>query len=109
MQPHRWQPTSHLHLWDSLGNNTGVGCHFLLQCMKVKSKSEVAHLCPTLCDSMDCSSPGYSVHGILQARLLELVAIAFSRYADDTILTAESEEEIKSLLMRVKEEGEKLV
>ena len=58
---------------------------------------------------MDCSSPGYSVHGILQARLLELVAIAFSRYADDTILTAESEEEIKSLLMRVKEEGEKLV
>ena len=64
--------------WDSPGKNTGVGCHFLLQCMKVKSESEVAQLCPTLCDPMDCSLPGSSVHGILQARELEWGAIAFS-------------------------------
>ena len=65
--------------WDSPGKNTGVGCHFLLQCMKVKSESEVAQLCPTLSDPMDCSLPGSSVHGIFQARVLELGAIAFSR------------------------------
>ena len=58
--------------------NTGVGCHFLLQCMKVKSESEVAQLCPTLRDPMDCSLPGFSVHGIFQARVLEWGAIAFS-------------------------------
>ena len=52
---------------DSPGKNTGVGCHFLLQCMKVKSESEVAQSCPTLCDPMDCSPPASSVHGILQA------------------------------------------
>ena len=57
---------------------TGVGCHVLLQCMKVKSESEVAQLCPTLCDPMDCSLPGSSVHGIFQARVMEWVAIAFS-------------------------------
>ena len=56
----------------------GVGCHFLLQCMKVKSESEVAQLCPTLGDPMDCSPPGSSVHGIFQARVLEWGAIAFS-------------------------------
>ena len=56
---------------DSPGKNTGVGCHFLLQCMKVKSKSEVAQSCPTLSDRMDCSLPGTSVHGIFQARVLE--------------------------------------
>ena len=56
-----------------------VGCHFLLQCMKVKSESEVAQSCPTLSDSMDCSPPGSSVHGIFQARVLEWGAIAFSR------------------------------
>ena len=55
-----------------------VGCHFLLQCMKVKSESEVAQSCPTLCDPMDCSPPGSSTHGIFQARVLEWVAIAFS-------------------------------
>jgi len=66
------------HPWDSPGKNTGVGCHFLLQCMKVKSESEVAQSCPTLRDSMDCSLPGSSVHGISQARVLEWVAIAFS-------------------------------
>ena len=56
----------------------GVGCHFLLQCMKVKSESEVAQSCPTLSDSMDCSPPGSSIHGIFQARVLEWDAIAFS-------------------------------
>ena len=66
------------HPWDSPGKNTGVGCHFLLQCMKVKSESEVAQSCPTLSDPMDHSLPGSSVHGIFQARVLEWVAIAFS-------------------------------
>ena len=64
--------------WDSLGKNTGVGCHFLLQCMKVKSQSEVTQSCPTLSDPMGCSLPGSSVHGIFQARVLEWGAIAFS-------------------------------
>ena len=54
--------------------------HFLLQCMKVKSESEVAQLCPTLRDPMDCSLPGSSVHGIFQARVLEWGAIAFSSF-----------------------------
>ena len=58
--------------------NTGVGCHFLLQCMRVKSESEIAQSCPTLCDSMDYSLPGSSIHGISQARVLEWVAISFS-------------------------------
>ena len=65
------------HPWDSPGKNTGVGCHFLFQCMKVKSENEVAQLCPTLRDPMDCSLPGSSVHGIFQARVLEWGAIAF--------------------------------
>ena len=64
--------------WDSPGKNTGVGCHFLLQCMKVKSESEVAQLCLTFSNPMDCSPPGSSVHGIFQARVLEWGAIAFS-------------------------------
>ena len=64
--------------WDSPGKNTGVGCHFLLQCMKVKSESEVAQSCLTLCDPMDCSLLGSSVHGVFQARVLEWGAIAFS-------------------------------
>ena len=75
---HRRQPTRLPHPWDSPGKNTGVGCHFLLQCMKVKSESEVAQSCPTLSDPMDCSPPGSSVHGILQARVLEWGASAFS-------------------------------
>ena len=66
------------HPWDSPGKNTGVGCHFLLQCMNVKRESEVAQPCPTLRDSMDCCLPGSSVHGISQARVLEWGAIAFS-------------------------------
>ena len=78
VRPHRWQPIRLLCPWDSPGKNTGVGCHFLLQCMKVKSESEVAQSCPTFSDPMDCSLPGSSVHGIFQARVLEWVAIAFS-------------------------------
>ena len=78
VQPHRRQPTR-LHCpWDSPGKNTGVGCHFLLQYMKVKSESEVTQSCPTLHDPMDCSLPGSSIHGIFQARVLEWGAIAFS-------------------------------
>ena len=76
--PHRWQPTRFLCPWDSPGKNTGVGCHFLLQCMKVKSESEVAESCLTLRDPMDCSLPGSSIQGISQARVLEWGAIAFS-------------------------------
>ena len=69
--PQRWQLTRFLCPWDSPGKNTGVGCHFLLQCTKVKTESEVAQPCMTLHDSMDCSLPGSSVHGIFQARVLE--------------------------------------
>ena len=79
MQPHRRQPTRLLCPWDSPCKNTGVGCHLLPQCMKMKSKSEVAQSCPTLCDPMDCSLPGSSVHGIFQAVILEWIAISFSR------------------------------
>ena len=78
VRPHRWQPTRLPHPSDSLGKNTGVGCHFLLQCMKVKSESEVAQSCLTLHDPMDCSPPGSSTHEIFQARVLEWGAIAFS-------------------------------
>ena len=78
VRPHRQQPTRLPHPWDSPGKNTGVGCHFLLQCMNVKSESEVAQSCPTLSDLMDCSLPGSSVHGVFQARVLEWGAIAFS-------------------------------
>ena len=78
VQPHRRQPTRLHRPWDSPGKNTGVGCHFRLQCMKVKSESEVAQLCPTPSDPMDCSLTGSSVHGIFQARVLEWGAIAFS-------------------------------
>ena len=77
-RPHRWQPTRLPRPWDSPGKNTGVGCHFLLQCMKVKSESEVTQSCPTLHEPMDCSPPGSSVHGIFQARVLEWGAISFS-------------------------------
>ena len=77
--PHRRQPTRLPRPWDSPGRNTGVGCHFLLQCRKVKSESEGTQSCLTLQDPMDCSPPGSSVHGIFQARVLEWGAIAFSR------------------------------
>ena len=79
VRPQRRQPTRLPRPWDSPGKNTGVGCHFLPQCMKLKSGSEVAQSCLTPSDPMDCSLPGSSVHGICQARVLEWVAIAFSR------------------------------
>ena len=78
VRPHRWQPTRLRSPCDSPGKNTGVGCHFLLQCMKVKSACEVPQSCPNLTDPMDCSLPGSSIHGIFQARVLEWGAIAFS-------------------------------
>ena len=83
VRPHRRQPTRLPRSWDSPGKNTGVGCHFLLQCMKVKSESEVTQSHPTLSDPMDCSLPGSSVHGIFQARVLEWGAIAFSTCETD--------------------------
>ena len=81
VQPHRRQPTRLPLPWDSPGKNTGVGCHFL-QCVKVKSESEVAQSCPTLSDPMDCSLPGSSIYGIFQARVVEQGAIAFSMLFD---------------------------
>ena len=78
VQHQRRQPTGLPHPWYFPGKNTGVGCHFLFQCMKVKNESEIAQLCLTLCDLMDCSLSGSSVYGIFQARLLEWGAIAFS-------------------------------
>ena len=79
VRPHRRQPTRLPHPWDSQGKNTGVGCHFLLQCIRVKNESEVTQSCPTPSDPMDCSPPGSSIHGSFQARVLEWVAISFSR------------------------------
>ena len=80
VRPQRRQPTRLPCPWISPGKKTGVGCHFLLQCMKVKRESEVTQLCPTLSDPTDCSPPGSSVHGIFQARVLEWGALAFSSY-----------------------------
>ena len=77
VRPQRWQPTRLPRPWDSPGKNTGVGCHFLLQCMKVKN--EAAQSYSTLSHPMDYSPPGSSVHGIFQARVLEWGAIAFSK------------------------------
>ena len=68
VRPHRRQPTRFSRPWDSPGKNTGVGCHFLLQCMKVKSESEVAQLCLTLSDPMDCSLPGSSIYSFNELR-----------------------------------------
>ena len=74
VRPHRWQPTRLPHPWDSPGKNNRVGCHFFLQCRKVKSESEIAQLCPTLRDPMDCSLPDSSVRGIFQVGVLEWVS-----------------------------------
>ena len=82
VRPHRQEPARLPRPWDSPGKNAGVGCHFLLQCMKVKSESEVAQSCLTLSDPMDCSPPGSSVYGIFQARVLEWGAIEISRPSD---------------------------
>ena len=86
VRPHRRQSTRLPHLRDSPGKNTGVGCHFLLWCMKVKSENEVAQSCLILRDPMDCSPPGSSIHGIFQARVLEWVISAFSITNLDSIL-----------------------
>ena len=80
VRPQRRQPTRLPRPWDSPGKNTGVGCHFLLQCVTLKSESEVPQSCPTLSDPMDGSPPGSSAHGIFQARVLEWGAIAFSKF-----------------------------
>ena len=95
VRPHRQQPTRLPCPWDSPGKNTGVGCHFPLQCMRVKSESEVTQSCPTLRNPMDRSPPGSSIHGIFQARVLEWGAIAFSHKGQ--------EEAIKVTKMRVNE------
>ena len=81
VQPHGLQTTRLPRPWDSPGKNAGVGCHFLFQCMKMKSESEVAQSCPTLSDPMDCSPTGSSIHGIFWATVLEWRAIAFSLWA----------------------------
>ena len=75
---HRRQPTRLPRPQDSPGKNTGVGCHFPLQCVKVKSEGEAAQSCPTLSDPMGRSLPGSFIHGIFQERVLEWGAIAFS-------------------------------
>ena len=87
VRPQRRQPTRLPCPWDSPSKNAGVGCHFLLQCMKVKSESEVTQSCPTLLNPMDCSLPGSSVHGIFQARVLEWGAIAFSNTLSRFVIT----------------------
>ena len=82
VRPHRRQPTRLPRPWDSPGKNTGVGCHFLLQCVKVKSEREVARSRPILSDPMDCGPPGSSVHGIFQARVLEWSGVPLPSPAD---------------------------
>ena len=89
VRPHGLQPTRLFHPWDSPGKNSGVGCHFLLQCMKVESESEVTQLCLTLSDPMDCSPPGSSIHGIFWATVLEWGAIAFSQWRIDILVKRE--------------------
>ena len=114
VRPHRRQPTRLPRPWDSPGKNTGVGCHFFLQFMKVKSESEVAQSCPTPSDPMDCSLPGSSVHGIFQARVLEWVASAFSenwhrvpvsRLSNSTFLICISEADLYQRQIDKKAEG----
>ena len=85
VRPHRRQPTRLPCPWDFPGKNTGVGCHFLFQCMKVKRESKVTQSCLTFSDPMDCSLPGFSIHGIFQARVLEWGAIAFSVFSPESI------------------------
>ena len=104
VRPHRRQPTMLPQPWDSPGKNIGVGCHFLLQCMKVKSEIEVAQWCLTLSDPMDCSLPGSSDHGIFQARVLEWCAIAFYHlsFIDDVYSTTVTPKMIINLLYEKK-------
>ena len=86
VQPHRRQPTRLPRPRDSPGKNTGVGCHFLLQCMKVKSESEVAQLCPTFSYPMDCSLPGSSVLGIFRQQYWSGVPLPSPRGGSKKIL-----------------------
>ena len=79
MRPHWWQPTRLPHPWDSPGKSTGVGCHFLLQCILKEGEGEVSQSCLTLCDPVDCNLLGFSIHRVLQARILKWIAISFSR------------------------------
>ena len=102
VQPHRRQPTRLPHPWDSPGKNTGVGCHFLLQCMKVKNESEVTQSCLTVRDPMDCSLPGSSIHGILQARVLEWGAIAFSISNQSILKEISPECSLEGLMLKLK-------
>ena len=102
-QPHRRQPTRLPRPWDSPGKNTGVGCHFLLQCVKVKSESEVVQSCPTLSNPMDCSPPGSSIHGIFQARVLEWGAIGESKCFNQSIIKEISPEySLEGLMLKLK-------
>ena len=100
VRPHRPQPTRLPRPWDSPGKNTRVGCRFLLQCMKVKSESEVSQSCPPPSDPMDCSPPGSPVPGILQARTLEWVAIAFSENTMQMFLISHWKVEIVRMTIR---------
>ena len=106
VRPQKQQSIRLLHPWDSPGKNTGVGCHFLLQGMKVKSESEVAQSCPTLSDPMDCSLPGPSVHGIFQARVLEWGAIAFSSEVSRIVKSIETEGRMVVATDRSRADGE---
>ena len=90
VRPHRRQPTRLPRPWDSQGKDTGVGCRFLLHCMKVKSESEVTQSCLTPSNPMECSLPGSSIQGIFQARVLEWGAIAFSEPTLYKCLSSES-------------------
>ena len=82
VRPHRWQPTRLPRPWDSPGKNTGVGCHFILQCMKVKSQSEVSPSCLTLCDPMDCSQPGSSADRLrVTTQILESTVSRVSQFS----------------------------
>ena len=101
VRPHRWQPTRLPCPWDSPGKYTEVGCHFLLQCMKVKSEREVTESCPTLSDPMDCSPPGSSVHGILQARVPEWGATAYNWFQNPLFFFASSEARMAHSLLAV--------
>ena len=100
VQPHRQQPTRLPHPWDSPGKNTGVGCHFIFQCMKVKSETEVTQSCPTLSDPMDCNLPDSSAHGIFQPRVLEWVTTTFS--SEDTYHSCNMNEILKHLKIHSK-------
>ena len=86
VRPHRWQPTRLPHTWDSPGKNAGVGCHFLLQCMKVKTENEVAQLCLPLSNLMNCSPPSSSIHGIFQARVLKWSAYLLRHWPQPCII-----------------------